>query len=367
MRKLKGVPFMKSSFTIRRSPYLHEFKFGDMNSAINKHGGGHALRMNTKAVIKATLGEHLERTAATKTTLKYLNKNNQPIMESFNLLSGQVIKIPAEKIFINFDLPMFNYKENIHELFNDSCGLAAHVDSEQAIVGGFKEFIERQSLVYNWLSKSEGQYIDVNKIDLDKLSNPEILKLAKIASDKFYCFNISIVDGVYVVFTFGFKGEAFSSGIGTDFQLEKAIESSINEYIMILDSSYSLKARNNKHLKEEDIYIYNFHSLKVEEFKNRLSYLINSRQKLDVYKESVKKPLNIGDILLKLKITYDIDVYACFLPSPLNELNVRVVKVFSPDGYPHIWTEIFDPEEILISKKLPFSTFPNKFKPIPFA
>ncbi|MED4046516.1 YcaO-like family protein [Priestia aryabhattai] len=370
MKKVQGVPFMRSSFTVRTSPYLHEFKFGDINSALNKNANGHALRMNTTSAIKAALGEHLERVASTKNYSMALDDNNQPHVPGFDLITGEIKNIPAEKVFIEFSLPMFNYKENKHELFNDSCGLAAHIDSERAIEGGFKEFVERQSLVYNWLSRTEGEQIEVSEIKKHYEDNSQlskIIKIAQIASDEFYCFNISIVEGLYVVLTYGFKGDAFSSGLGTDFSLEKAIEGSLNEYIMILDSSYSLKANDNSYLDKRDVYVYNFHSLSVEEFKNRMSYLLNNKRKLDVKKESSKQIINLKTALLEIKNKYKINIYACFLPFPLDGINVKVVKVFSPEGYPHIWTELFDPEEITITKELPSSKFPNKFMPVPFA
>lgn len=364
-KRIKGSPFILSSFNVQQSLYLNDFKHGRANSTI-KGGSGGALRTNKNSVIKASLGEHLERLAAVKNYKKKFADQFNPMIPGFHLVTGEVVDLPAEKLFFNFDLPMFNFIPNKGELFNDSCGLAAHVQSLNAIKSGFNEFIERQSLIYNWLSESTG--IQINLMGIDKLDTNDslkrILQIAMSYSDKMYAFDISIIDGMYVVLTIGHNGAAFASGLGTDSNLLIALESSLNEYLMILDSCINIKF-NPQQYHSDNIYSSHFYSMDVDDFLDQFNYLINHPQQMNV--TSVAKEKNLGELIKDAHNKFQLNIYACFMPFPLKNINVKVVKVYSPEAYPHIWTKIFNPLDFEISKQLPSTPFPNKFRPIPFA
>lgn len=367
-KKIKGSPFILSSFSVQESLYLKDFKFSRATSNI-KYGSGFALRMTTKSLIKASLGEHLERLAAAKNYEKTFEDQANPMRAGFNLVTGEKVDIPAERLFLNLELPMFKAMQNKEDLFNDSCGLASHIQSIDAIKSGFNEFIERQSLIYSWLSESQGETI--NLVDIYEIENnnslKKIFRIAQCYSDEILAFEISIIKGIYVVLTIGYKGAAFASGLGTDSNILKALEKSLNEYLMILDSCLSIKAYpQQSKTKYDNVYASNFYKMNVKEFWGKFDYLVQSSNYIDI-KSSTYNIDNFQDLIKKTHEKFQIDIYSCYLPFPLKSIDVKVVKVFSPDAYPHIWTKIFDPLDYKITESLPYTTFPNRFQAIPFA
>lgn len=46
--------------------------------------------------------------------------------------------------------------------------------------------------------------------------------------------------------------------------------------------------------------------------------------------------------ILNLNKKYGLNIFACYLPHPIKQINSKVVKIFSPEGFPHIDTELFD-------------------------
>lgn len=359
-------PFLLKKFTVRGKLFLDSYIYAEMKSIENAKGFG--LRYNKISAIKAGIGEHIERVCSVSNFTKQFIDNTTPVMDCFDLLTGESAKVQADKIFLNYDLPMFRGLDTSN-LYNDSCGLASHITSMEAIEGGLKEFIERQSLVTNWLTRSPGEKVSFALLKENNFLNKRLLSLLKYSenmSDKIFSFNISLIEGIYVILTIGTKGNAFSSGIGTGSLLEKAIENSLNEYLMILESSI-LRLENPGNFKKSTVkYVENFHSLTVKEFMESFSYLLEGEDILSELSYCPSK-INMESWILNLNKKYGLNIYACYLPHPLKQLNTKVVKVFSPEGFPSIDTETFDPEEFGISRYLTGKKFYNKYIPIPFA
>ncbi|MDC6268626.1 YcaO-like family protein [Lysinibacillus fusiformis] len=362
--KLNESPFLLRSFSVKGKLYLDSYVYAQMytNTDASK---GFGLRYNKISAIKAGLGEHIERLCAVSNFRKQEVINSYPVIDCFNLLTGDIAKVQADIIFLNFDLPMFKNIDATN-YFTDSCGLASHITSMEAIEGGLNEFIERQSLVTNWLTKSPGEKISYSLLKEKNSTNIKLLNMIKLAenmSDVIFSYNISLIEGIYVILTVGTKGIAFSSGVGTDSLLEKAIEKSLNEYLMIIESCLIKDQIDEKFL---DIYAANFYSLTVEEFLESYKYLLEGGDLLTELSYSSQKN-KMENWILNLKEKYGLNIFACFLPHPMKHINSKVVKVFSPEGFPHINTELFDPEEYEISKYLIGKEFYNKYKSIPFA
>ncbi|QDQ01666.1 hypothetical protein FOH38_14930 [Lysinibacillus fusiformis] len=363
--KLNESPFLLRNFSVKSKLFLDSYVYAQMYT-ITDAAKGFGLRYNKISAIKAGLGEHIERVCAVSNFTKQEVINSYPVIDCFNLLTGECAKVQADKIFLNFDLPMFkDVDTNNH--FNDSCGLASHITSMEAIEGGLKEFIERQSLVTNWLTRSPGEKVSFPLLKEKSSQNIKLLNMIKLAenmSDAIFSFNISLIEGIYVILTIGTKGIAFSSGVGTDSLLEKAIENSLNEYLMILESSLIKEQINLK--GSTDKYAVNFYSLTGKEFLESFKYLLEGEDRLSELSYSSKKN-NMENWILNLNKKYGLNIFACYLPHPIKQINSKVVKIFSPEGFPHIDTELFDPEEFEISKHLIGKNFYNKYKSIPFA
>lgn len=361
--KLNESPFLLRNFSVKSKLFLDSYVYAQMSTITDSKGFG--LRYNKISAIKAGLGEHIERLCAVSNFRKQEVVNSYPVIDCFNLLTGEFAKVQADKIFLNFDLPMFKDVDT-HNHFNDSCGLASHITSMEAIEGGLNEFIERQSLVTNWLTRSPGEKVSYPLLKEKNSQNMKLLNMIKLVenmSDAFFSFNISLIEGIYVILTIGTKGIAFSSGVGTDSILEKAIEKSLNEYLMILESCL---IREQINLQVVDKYAANFYSLTTKEFLESYKFLLEGEDILSELSYSSQKN-SMENWILSLKEKYGLNIFACYLPHPIKHINSKVVKVFSPEGFPHIDTELFDPEEFEISKYLIGKKFYNKFKSIPFA
>ncbi len=361
--KLNESPFLLRNFSVKSKLFLDSYVYAQMSTSTDSKGFG--LRYNKISAIKAGLGEHIERLCAVSNFRKQEVVNSYPVIDCFNLLTGEFAKVQADKIFLNFDLPMFKHVET-HNHFNDSCGLASHITSMEAIEGGLNEFIERQSLVTNWLTRSPGEKVSYPLLKEKNSQNIKLLKMIKLVenmSDEIFSFNISLIEGIYVILTIGTKGIAFSSGIGTDSILEKAIEKSLNEYLMILESCL---IREQINFRVVDKYAANFYSLTSKEFLESYKFLLEGEDILSELAYSSQKN-SMQNWILSLNEKYGLNIFACYLPHPIKHINSKVVKVFSPEGFPHIDTELFDPEEFEISKYLIGKNFYNKFKSIPFA
>ncbi|MEC1302877.1 YcaO-like family protein [Lysinibacillus capsici] len=365
---IHATPFLLKNFSVKSKLFLDSYVHAEVHS-IHENAKGFGLRYNKNSAIKAGIGEHIERVCSVSNFTKQVINDSFPVIDCFNLLTGELGKVQADKIFMNYNLPMFKGVDT-KSFSTDSCGLASHITSMEAIEGGLKEFIERQSLVTNWLTRSSGETISFEMLKNKNFLNIKLLNLLKYAekmSDTIIAVNISIIDGIFVILTIGSNGNAFSSGIGTDRNLEKAVESSLNEYLMILESSF-MRAKNPEAFKEStEKYVVNFYSLTVKEFLNSFKYLIEGESKQLSEISYYPSTTTMNSLLLNLKEHYGLNIYACFLPHPLKEINSKVVKVFSPDGFPSIDTELFDPEEFEISKYLTGKRFYNKYKAIPFA
>lgn len=365
-RSLNGAPFMLQSIYFRERLFSSELKSCQVNPFLYKDAVGFAIGDNSNKVIKAAIGEHLERLAVVKHFKKSNVSGNFP---AFNVLTGQIIKVPPENILMNFDLPVFKNMDNTEFLFSDTCGLAAHTNTISAIVNAFFEFIERQSLIFTWLTKSSGEKID--KIFLQELNVQTKIQNLKESLEKFELINISILKDVYVIMAICYNDRNFAIGLKSDTSLDKAIIGSINEMQMVLNSNtisqYSLR-RDDIEVKVDNFYAKFFYNMDVIEFKNQYQFLFETAKTLKDVK-NITPGIGIKDLhylTKKFVEQFEIDIYVTFINTPINNNNVKVVKVFSPDAYPHMNTEILEPLHYKISNKLlQNKEIPNKYKRIP--
>lgn len=105
-----------------------------------------------------------------------------------------------------------------HGNFTDSTGNARHVRSDLVIEKGYLEFIERQSLIYSWLSACPGEVVDPAYIQNQNLRQ----KITQISSalKKISFHSISIIEGVHVIMCVGYEDKAFSVGLGSSWNFE---------------------------------------------------------------------------------------------------------------------------------------------------
>jgi ribosomal protein S12 methylthiotransferase accessory factor YcaO len=365
----RGCPFIIKSMMFRRSLFNNTPKHLALQSYIDEDTQGFSVNLSTTRLIKAAIGEYLERLAA----FKYLRKSDSrhPIFKGVNILNGEVIDIPAKSILLNYHLPIFkNLDESERGVnFSDSCGTAAHIDSEKVIENAYLEFIERQSLIYTWLAKIPGRRINIENILFKKNKSLDRISIMKNSLDQFDFFDISISKGVKVILTLGYNENVFSAGLGADWEWEDAIDSSLNEFTMVFEGSiYNHYYMKEKEFSSNNVYVNYFYNMKPHEFSESYSFLFNSS--IDLESKELAEQNNFEGVFDHIKWFSEemgISLYIVQIPLPVTSTFAKVVKIVSPDAYPHMQTELFDPEDYLISKKIGNSIFPNKYKRIPFA
>lgn len=163
---------------------------------------GDGLNISINECILAGIGELLER--------ENMILHSEAFLEKGFRVKGISLK--------TYEIRDFFVKDNI---FRDSTGCSVHMDSKKCIENAINEFIERQSYIFNYLSKSAGMKVEKD-IFQDFYDIP--IELQNI---KFY--NISIISGYYVIFSICKKKEEIWLGLGASNKFEKALKSSIKE------------------------------------------------------------------------------------------------------------------------------------------
>lgn len=333
--------FLKKSYSARLKPHYKgkDSYFAYKNSRIS--------------TMQALIGEYIERDSL------YYN-NNTKILNAFCLTTGETIELPISDVLLNLNLPVM---EDKIPTYLDTCGVATHTISSKALDNALSEFIERQSLITTWLTKSESIEVDIKLIE--KYIDPTNVL---IKNYDFFIRDISLWDFFYVILFVGydFEKEKFIIGCSANSSFEKALMGAYDEAILMEHYYQQDGLREDGRLIEfkyegtilKDAYAQNFYKKTVQEFYEDVFFL----------KEKCTKPskdylVNKFD-LKDLKKT-GLKIYGTLVPCQNNK-NFKTVKVFSPDGYPHMSTDILEPEKYKISSLYNLEEFPNKGVMLPF-
>src|SRR5699024_9203885 len=103
--------------------------------------------------------------------------------------------------------------------------------------------------------------------------------------------------------------------------------------------------QGNYNYVHADIYMQNYTDLSPSEFKSYYRYLIEgsySIQLTDYMKSkmeySIKNIQNVSNDL-------NTQPFCAFIPPFYNGLRTKIVRIFSPNGYPHMYPPLFSEEE----------------------
>src|SRR5699024_3091077 len=175
-----------------------------------------------------------------------------------------ICKVPVERVTLKIEL--LDKKQLPEDYFNDSSGVASHQNSNLVLKSAFLEYIERQSLIYNWLTATSGV-----RIDIDSINDHHINKLIKNTYnfvDILHIVNISIHNSIYVILCIGYSEEYVSVAIAADWDLNHAISSSLQEFLQTFGNkinksylddrayNYQQTSKNKKKIDENDPHLY---------------------------------------------------------------------------------------------------------------
>lgn len=302
--------------------------------------------------IKKAIGENLER----EVLFSKSNKNRKNPILTCN--KGKF----SSKMEDSFSLLLDNVAM---DNFRDSSGVASGDTTLVALNNAIFEFIERQSLVYSFLSKTPG--ISLKKLVV-KSGYVDIL-----SKGKYFINDISIFEGISVILLIYWTEDGFTLGLGAHYNQKLAVDKAIIE---ALGYNAVVFKGNEKSITFEE-YI----SLILNENKTENLYEDYFRQNMTLNKllesycflskgkevEIWRKQTFFGPEVLKKMSSYlniSIDVQ---LLGTNNFNNYKVVRVSSKDAYPSINTISFDPYKFRISYfQGDEVTFYNQFCYLPF-
>ncbi|MCY7486885.1 YcaO-like family protein [Paenibacillus alvei] len=348
----KGNPFIGDLWVVDQSIFLNNTKQVFVQSSTNSEASGHNAHFRFKQVIKSAIGEWIERQSVSHDPYK-----KTKYLTSFHLITGQKYKIEKNKIFFNSE-----------EFFTDSCGLASHVNSIDAVYSAFLEFFERQSLIYNWLTKSAGQWVRT-----DAIANNEVhFLIGKLKGfiDELFVFDISLHKNIPVILVLG-VGEYYKTiGLKAGFRFEDAVKGALEEAIQTFGRKWT-KANVNMYAEyvvngNDGLYKSHYNRISPKKMKEEYSYLWGGQSFNIKLIEQTGQTKKVSEIIKTVSEDLSLSPYGVYIPTFYNGFSSKIIKVFSPTGYPHMYPEKFTEEESRLRFNKDQSQFPNQNRMIPF-
>jgi len=327
------------NFNFKNSTYLTDHRLCFINNEIFSYTSGSGVGYNSmRAAILSSIGEFLEReNMIPSKTNNSIYKNN--FITGYSIIQEKSIQVEASKIITLYGL----------NNFSDSCGQASHIDSKSCIKNAVGEFIERQSFIFNYLSKGRSRLISLEEEPKFKYW------LKKYKNLRFY--DISIIDNFYVVLCKGIHNNNFYIGLGGSNRIDEAIFHSIKE-ALLCDYAYKLKNSNMNLYKDSrmDDYTNIFLNLSTQKLNEAYSYLDHNYE-VYRYKDLVSYPFSIKSIFSNLNKKYNMDPLIFFL-TPLRKIDgLKIVKIFDLNWFPSLCPKFYHEDtynfvESITGKKL---------------
>lgn len=361
---ISGTPFFVDSITKRETSFSSDFKQVRVskNNDITGDGSGY----NTLKTSLGGMGEFLER----YTQSKLSHKINQQQIDAYNINQDKIIKLPLIDVFLA-DPRLLGASE---EYWSDSSGTAFHVNSLDLINSSFLEFIERQSLVCNWLTQTPG--IEINlKSHLYSEEIFEVYQNLKPYFNRIYCFDISISQYVSVIITIGLGEHYKSVGLAAEWYSDQALFKSLKECWQLIShynpahipaSSPTKILEESTKKTESHLYHDYFTSLSNDELYEKYKYLFGN-EKNKTEKENFNPSLeNILDLLKNVGEELSIEIIICYLPSIIENIPGSVIKIIGNGAFPNIKTDEINPDLYTINNINTIGYLPNLGKMVPF-
>lgn len=347
-----GTPFIGNNFVLDRPNFLDDGKQSFLLSPRHSNALGHNHNLEFDNVLKSSIGEWIERNSL------YRFDKKGTMSKAFSLLDGSETQIESEKIY--FADP---------EHFNDSCGVASHLNSNQTIHNAFMEFYERQCLVFTWLSKSKGKLLRIKGDEFSDINN--IATKLHNYIDEMYLLDISLHPSIHTVIGVGI-GEHFKAiGLSSSFNLDNAIKDTLEEMLQGFGNKWTKHHINKfeENTSDEfalDLYDEYYNSLSPIDFKNEWAFLWADTNDVDYISNSDNLRMSFTEKITEVCDDLGISPYCTFIPCFFNGFETKIVKVFAPDSYPHMFPRIFTEEQTTLDFNKNVSSFPNSYRQIPF-
>lgn len=251
----------------------------DIPKFIGQNSEGNLLSLNVgnsfsgssnsdfRKALLGTIGEGMERQI-----LYDSNVENKLNLNCINLFTKKIESIPVN--------------QHTKKFFFDTCGLATHLSTSNALENALGEFIERQSFIFTYLSKRKVKKVIKNNFFKEII--PDFLHDLKF-------YEISLISSYKVFFSIGLLNTSIVIGLGAGYTDEEAL-SKLAKEISSFSPHGSIKAIDG----ERYDYIHLFHMLPIENIIRAYQFLETSINIYEPKKEKVPKQDEVLDELNRL-------------------------------------------------------------------
>jgi|GEM_PF-2328939 len=346
---INGTPFMVERFQVKQNSFLLDYFQSDIIPYSENGPPASAIDFDKSKSIRAAIGEHIERISVFNNYSRFKDQ----LIEGINMSSGKIELFPLYRILLNWNDPILS-KLNLNNIYSDTCGMASHINSQQAINSAFLEFIERQSLLYNWFTKSPAKRISIEYLK-ESMNLEHLIKMTKVHVDEIQIYDISLCDEVKVIMTIAFGKQTKGVGISADWNYKSAIKGSLKElfqYITVEQPTESSYSERNKDSVDPLLYSHYFMGeLNSEGLRRALQYLENSdRVDSGSLENDIINPKEFYNTVKEISSKLDMDFNLCYIPVLDERMNSKVVKIMTNKGFHHMYAAKIDPNEVGILK-----------------
>jgi len=320
--------FDKVRYTFKKRTYLTEFKSCTINVSGHEDLTSSSISdKSQKLACLAAIGELLERERLfTHTDLRKQTKKE--VNEAYSIIRKENIILDGV------------YETNYKTSTIDSSSLASHTSSYDCIMNAFEEFVERQSYLLNYLSKTPCKKIDLK-------GNGKYERIFRLFPDSELSFyNISISEKIYVILAKAFYEDRFYVGLGCSTEIDTAIFKCIKELIQCKEvyENPNLEISELSGMNLSD-YGRIFFSIEPIKLWRAYDYLDLEKETID-YKDLNDQEFNIHEIALELNKKYQMNPMIINMGSARKNKLHKVVRVIDLKWFKSLMVKFYIPEEL---------------------
>ncbi|MHB1955860.1 MAG: YcaO-like family protein [Sulfobacillus sp.] len=298
-------------------------------------------------------------------------------LPGFNLSTGETLEVPLHQVYYGDGRTIFPPGEQ-RPYVNDSVGGACHRDSPSVIESAWLEFIERQSLIYNWLTQSPGSAIAEEQMAVDTRM---MLRRMRGYFEEIPAFDISLHPEVCVAVVMGFGETYMGIGVGAHWSTSAAVRSALRELLaQVMDYRPwpdpenrvqcvdQLDEKIEQREQIDNIYARNYYdNYSPKRLREAFRYLMEgpASRRPETEAEGVEQE-DMMSRIERICRSLSVEPIVVRVPACRDDSTTRVMKMTSIGGYPHMRCDVLVPEEHAISFHRGEAVFPNRGLLIPF-
>ena len=285
-------------------------------------------------------------------------------VSAFNLTRGRPEAVPLHRVLYADRRSVFPEGCD-HPYISDSLGVACHRYSGAALQSAWFEFMERQSLIYNWLTASPGRAIEPSNLVEKQLSR------VRAYFSEVKMFDISLHADLCVALVVGTGDKFMGVGCSADWNASEAVNGAIREllsHVVIYLPPHAAGGRGTPTRWEVrgrtgNVYAdYFYHEMTPGALWHAYSYLgqgtshpIGRRSEGGIAKRMVTVA---SDLLFEPLVVH----------VPRHDGSAaEVVRVLGTGAYPHMRCDLLVPEQYAIHFHKGNVSVPNRGRLIPFS